>query len=57
MDILFNNEGTPLMMQSELAFYDTKLDRSTADQRRRVLFPYDDTRHDFIEVAGQRVLA
>lgn len=57
MDILFNKEGTPLMMQSELAFYDTKLDRSTADQRRRVLFPYDDTRHDFIEVAGQRVLA
>lgn len=57
MDILFNKEGVPLMMQSELAFYDTKLDRQTADERRRVLFPYDDTRHDFIEVAGQRVLA
>lgn len=57
MDILFNKEGVPLMMQSELAFYDTKLDRQTADERRRVLFPYDDTRHDFIEVAGQRVLS
>lgn len=57
MDILFNNEGVPLMMQSELAFYDTKLDRKTADERSRVLFPYDDYRHDYIVVGGQRVLA
>ena len=57
MDILYNNEGVPLMMQSNIAFYDTKLDKQTADERRRVLFPYDDTRHDFIEVAGQRVLS
>lgn len=45
------------MMHSDIAFYDTKLDKQTADERRRVLFPYDDTRHDFIEVAGQRVLS
>ena len=45
------------MMHSDIAFYDTKLDKHTADERRRVLFPYDDTRHDFIEVAGQRVLS
>lgn len=57
MDILYNNEGVPLMMQSDIAFYDTKLDKHAADERRRVLFPYDDTRHDFIEVAGQRVLS
>lgn len=57
MDILYNNEGVPLMMHSDIAFYDTKLDKQTADERRRVLFPYDDTRHDFIEVAGQRVLS
>lgn len=57
MDILFNSEGAPLMMQSELAFYDTKLDRKTADERSRVLFPYDDYRHDYIVVGGQRVLA
>ena len=57
MDILYNNEGVPLMMHSDIAFYDTKLDKHTADERRRVLFPYDDTRHDFIEVAGQRVLS
>ncbi len=57
MDILYNKEGAPLIMQSELGFYDTKLDRRAADERRRVLFPYDDTRHDFIEVAGQRVLS
>ena len=57
MDILYNNEGVPLMMHSDIAFYDTKLDKQTTDERRRVLFPYDDTRHDFIEVAGQRVLS
>lgn len=57
MDILYNNEGVPLMMHSDIAFFDTKLDKQTADERRRVLFPYDDTRHDFIEVAGQRVLS
>lgn len=57
MDILYNNEGVPLMMQSDIAFYDTNLDKHAADERRRVLFPYDDTRHDFIEVAGQRVLS
>lgn len=57
MDILYNNEGVPLMMHSDIAFYDTKLDKHAADERRRVLFPYDDTRHDFIEVAGQRVLS
>lgn len=57
MDILYNNEGVPLMMHSDIAFYDTKLDKQTADERRRVLFPYDDTRHEFIEVAGQRVLS
>ena len=57
MDILYNNEGVPLMMHSDIAFYDTKLDKQTADERRRVLFPYDDTRHDFIEVAGLRVLS
>lgn len=57
MDILYNNEGVPLMMHSDIAFYDTKLDKHTADERRRMLFPYDDTRHDFIEVAGQRVLS
>lgn len=45
------------MMHSDIAFYDTKLDKQTADERRRVLFPYDDTRHEFIEVAGQRVLS
>ena len=57
MDILYNNEGVPLMMHSDIAFYDTKLDKQTTDERRRVLFPYDDTRHDFIEVAGLRVLS
>lgn len=57
MDILYNKEGVPLMMHSDIAFYDTKLDKQASDERRRVLFPYDDTRHDFIEVAGQRVLA
>lgn len=57
MDILYNNEGVPLMMHSDIAFYDTKLDKQTVDERRRVLFPYDDTRHDFIEVAGLRVLS
>ena len=48
MDILFNSEGTPLLMESDSAFFDTKLDRQAADSRRRVLFPYDDTKHDFL---------
>ena len=57
MDILFNSEGTPLLMESDSAFFDTKLDRQAADSRRRVLFPYDDTKHDFLEVLGYRVLS
>lgn len=57
MDILFNSEGTPLLMESDSAFFDTKLDRQAADSRQRVLFPYDDTKHDFLEVLGYRVLS
>lgn len=40
MDILYNSEGVPLMMSSDTAFYDTKVDRTASDERRRVLFPY-----------------
>lgn len=57
MDILYNSEGVPLMMSSDIAFYDTKVDRAASDERRRVLFPYDDTRHDYIIVGEERVLA
>lgn len=37
MDILYNSEGVPLMMSSDTAFYDTKVDRTASDERRRVL--------------------
>lgn len=57
MDILYNSEGVPLMMSSDTAFYDTKVDRTASDERRRVLFPYDYTRHDYIVVGEERVLA
>ena len=57
MDILYNSEGIPLMMSSDIAFYDTKVDRAASDERRRVLFPYDDTHHDYIVVGEERVLA
>lgn len=57
MDILYNSEGVPLMMSSDTAFYDTKVDRTASDERQRVLFPYDDTRHDYIVVGEERVLA
>lgn len=57
MDILYNSEGVPLMMSSDIAFYDTKVDRAASDERRRVLFPYDDTHHDYIVVGEERVLA
>jgi len=57
MDILYNSEGVPLMMSSDTAFYDTKVDRTASDERRRVLFPNDDTRHDYIVVGEERVLA
>lgn len=57
MDILYNSEGVPLMMSSDTAFYDTKVDRTASDERRRVFFPYDDTRHDYIVVGEERVLA
>lgn len=57
MDILYNSEGVPLMMSSDTAFYDTKVDRTASDERRQVLFPYDDTRHDYIVVGEERVLA
>ena len=57
MDILYNNDGAPLMMSSTLFFADTVTDKKTSDDRRRVLFPYDDTLRGYIHVGGERVVA
>ncbi len=56
MDILYNKEGVPLMMNSTFFFADTVTDKKTTDERRRVLFPYDDTRRGYIYVGDERVV-
>ena len=57
MDILYNKEGAPLMMNSTLFIADTITDKKTLDDRRRVLFPYDDTQRGYIYVGDERVVA
>ena len=35
MDILYNNDGAPLMMSSTLFFADTVTDKKTSDEDRK----------------------
>lgn len=44
-------------MQSRHLFGDTITDKMTSEDRRRALFPYDDSRRDFVYVGNRRVVA
>ena len=57
MEIIYNKEGTPLLMQSSYLYANTTSDRETMRDRRRVLFPYDDDHRDYTWVNGKRVVS
>ena len=57
MEIIYNKEGVPLMMQSSFLFADTISDKEALENRRRALFPYDNDRHDYIYVGDRKVVA
>lgn len=56
MDILFNQEGFPLLMQSTYVFGETSgLPSNRADERLKVLMPYDLNENSYIDIDGVRV--
>lgn len=57
MEIIYNKEGTPLLMQSSSMFASTIADKASMEERRRVLFPYDDNHRDYTYVDGKRVVS
>ena len=57
IDILYNKEGTPLLMQSTSLFATTESDKESIKERSRALFPYDDDRRDYIYLDDKRVVA
>ncbi len=57
IDILYNKEGTPLLMQSTSLFVTTESDKESIKERSRALFPYDDDRRDYIYLDDKRVVA
>ena len=57
MEIMFNKEGTPMMMYSAYMWADTFTDAKASEERRRALFPYSDGRHDSVFVGKDRVVA
>lgn len=57
MEIIYNNEGTPLLIQSSSMFASTIADKASMEERRRVLFPYDDNHRDYTYVDGKRVVS
>lgn len=57
MEIVYNKEGAPLLMQSRYLFGDTVSDKASLDDRRRVLFPYDNDHRDYVWVGDRRVVA
>lgn len=57
IDILYNKEGTPLLMQSTSLFATTVSDKESVKERSRALFPYDDDRRDYIYLDDKRVVA
>lgn len=56
MEIMFNKEGTPLMMYSAYMWADTYTDAKASEERRRALFPYADDRHDYVWFNNERVV-
>ena len=59
MDILFNNTGTPLMMNSTYMFADTYTDAKAINQykEKNLLMPHDESwNHKYLYVAGRKVV-
>ena len=57
MEILYNNEGTPLLMNSTLFYGETTSDKTAIEERRQVLFPFDKEHHrEYIDVNGKKVI-
>lgn len=57
MDILFNKEGTPLMMQSQQIFGESVGGPSNEEiNRKNILSPYDRTKNEFVMVDNFKVL-
>lgn len=57
MDILFNKEGTPLMMHSSLMFGESIGGVSNEEiKRKNILTPYDMTKQDFVHVDNLEVV-
>ena len=59
MEILFNNEGDPLVMNSTYMFADTYTDRSAINQykEKNILMPHEMWRHDYLQVDDYKVVA
>ncbi len=56
MDILFNNEGTPLMMYADSLFGQTFGSPTHSAHLKKLVFPFDRNDHRYIEVDGMQVL-
>ncbi len=58
MDILFNNEGTPLLMSSSLIFAESVGGVSNEEiKRKAVLSPWDEVNKEFINVDSHKVMS
>lgn len=60
MEILFNEKGAPLMMSATTAFLESVgLPKMTAkrDERSKALFPYNDSRHNYLQVGSHKIVA
>ncbi len=57
IEIIYNKEGTPLLMQSTNFFASTTSDKEAVRERSRALFPYDDDHRDYVWVDDKRVVA
>lgn len=56
MDILYNNDGVPMMMYSSMMFGDTTGTDREAVNKRNILTPYDELRRDYFYVNGNKVV-
>ena len=56
MEILYNKEGIPLLMQSTYVFGETSgLPANQANERLKILMPYDLNENSYIDIDGVKV--
>ena len=56
MDILYNNDGVPMMMYSSMMFADTTGTDREAVNKRNILTPYDELRREYFYVNGNKIV-